>query len=228
MTPVRRPSGTGSLARRRETYQRTTVNPVVEMLMTDSTAPAGRHTRRREETSQKIMDSVGRLVRERGLSGITMEAVSEDSGVAKTTLYRRYADRYALLEAYAERTTPMETFDEFGTDRAGFTQLVDAFRVGFQRQVGAAVVGQLACGDEELTTQWRQRLVEPRLARLQTYFERGVAAGDLREDADFRVVVELVLGGAVFAEVQRGSLPDGWTERVVAQLWPGISATPGG
>ena len=54
---------------------------------------------RRAETDRSIGEAALRLLREAGPSGVTVEAVAAESGVAKTTIYRRHADRESVLRA---------------------------------------------------------------------------------------------------------------------------------
>jgi AcrR family transcriptional regulator len=44
-----------------------------------------------------VIDATRELLREHGFAGVTIEAVSALSGVAKTTIYRQWADREHLL-----------------------------------------------------------------------------------------------------------------------------------
>ena len=45
---------------------------------------------RSEEAQKKVLDTAVELVAEVGISGFTVDAVSKRSGVAKTTIYRRW------------------------------------------------------------------------------------------------------------------------------------------
>ena len=54
---------------------------------------------RRAETDRNIGEAALRLLHEAGPSGVTVEAVAAESGVAKTTIYRRHADRESVLRA---------------------------------------------------------------------------------------------------------------------------------
>ncbi len=71
------------------------------------------------ETDAKILDAVREIIGSRGLDDVTIHRVSEVSGVARTTLYRRYTDRYDLLQSVAEQMIPTVdpeehiTFDGF-------------------------------------------------------------------------------------------------------------------
>ena len=56
-----------------------------------------RGMRIRNATDRKVLSSVMRIALSKGERAVTMEAVSRDSGVAKTTLYRRYKNRKDML-----------------------------------------------------------------------------------------------------------------------------------
>ena len=51
---------------------------------------------------QRVLASAVRLLREHGAAGLTVEGVAAHSGVAKTTIYRHFADRDAIHIAAAE------------------------------------------------------------------------------------------------------------------------------
>ena len=49
-----------------------------------------RGERTREATDRKLMQATLQIAVDRGISGVTIEEVARRSGVAKTTIYRRY------------------------------------------------------------------------------------------------------------------------------------------
>lgn len=65
--------------------------------MAETDARRGRP--RRTETDERIVRATQELIREHGPSAVNVAAVSARSGVARTTIYRRYADRESLLGA---------------------------------------------------------------------------------------------------------------------------------
>ncbi len=80
------------------------------MARTESTSPqkcvqlpvAGGSAPERADASrnrQKILEAARRLFAQRGLAEVTMEAVAAEAGVGKGTVFRRFGDRGALLEA---------------------------------------------------------------------------------------------------------------------------------
>jgi AcrR family transcriptional regulator len=59
--------------------------------------PGGRP--RRPDTDRAILDAVGSLLSEQGMSGTTFNAVAARSGVARGTLYRRWRNRSDMIGA---------------------------------------------------------------------------------------------------------------------------------
>src|SRR5579864_6296173 len=59
--------------------------------------------RRRTKTRERVLSAAGEILRNEGYSRLTMERVAADSGVAKTTLYRRWPTKAALcMDLYLE------------------------------------------------------------------------------------------------------------------------------
>jgi AcrR family transcriptional regulator len=79
---------------------------------------------------ERILEAASRLFDERGVDCVSMDAIAEEAGVGKGTLFRRFGDRSALLWAVLQES---ET----------------AFQEGFIR--GPAPLGPGAPADERLT-----------------------------------------------------------------------------
>lgn len=178
----------------------------------------------RQRTDEKIAAAVRQIMRTAGPDAVTMEAVSALSGVAKTTLYRRYTDRYDLMVRIAEQfPKPRMPIPEVVTEES-FTTLVSTIRDTVAREVGYASVGRLLASDETFLSTWRDRLIRPRIGALHDFFRRGVSEGTLREDVDYQQVIEFIFGGAVMGDAVRGGLPDDWATLAAATLWRSIAA----
>ena len=52
---------------------------------------------RSEEARRKALEAATELIVERGVANLTMEEVANRSGVAKTTIYRHWPERSALV-----------------------------------------------------------------------------------------------------------------------------------
>ncbi len=63
------------------------------------TTPRGRGRPRREEADETILDAARTLIREHGYRGFTVDDVTALTGVAKTTIYRRWPSKASLAAA---------------------------------------------------------------------------------------------------------------------------------
>ena len=77
------------------------------------------------------------LLSELGFAGMTVEAVAAAAGVGKPAIYRRYADKAALVAAVIAGRLPVLTVPDLGDTRAELWQAVER---GFP-QDGPAYVG---------------------------------------------------------------------------------------
>lgn len=70
----------------------------------------GRGRPRREGADEEILDVARDLLAERGYRELTVDAVAERAGVAKTTVYRRWPSKGALIAATIP--PPPDSFDD--------------------------------------------------------------------------------------------------------------------
>ena len=187
----------------------------------------GEGTRRggtRLRTDQKIAAAVREIMRASGPDAVTMEAVSALSGVAKTTLYRRYTDRYDLMVKIAQQFPKHTMQIPAVVTQESFTDLVGTIRDTVAREIGYASIGRMLASDEVFLATWRDKLIKPKIGALHEFFARGVADGTLRAEVDYHVVIEFIFGGAVLGDALRGGLPDDWAQLAAATLWRSIAA----
>jgi AcrR family transcriptional regulator len=78
-----------------------------------SKPPAGPslRERRRQETTEQILDAVLDLMADEGIAALTMEAVAERVGVSLRTVYRYFPDRASLLTAALARHNEAVPFE---------------------------------------------------------------------------------------------------------------------
>lgn len=179
-------------------------------------------SRARAATDQKIDEAVLRIIVDEGPSAVTIARVSEVSGVARTTLYRRYATSSEILNDVAGRIAPMPPI-EAPSDREGFSRVVGQLQRVFSTDGLVSLTGHVLVADEDFQRQWRSQFIGTRLSSLHSFLERGVRAGVLRADLDADLVVELIVGSAIAEAALRGRLLDDWTGRVVETLWPALT-----
>jgi AcrR family transcriptional regulator len=163
------------------------------------TRPASRGGRPRDpQVDAAIVDAVLAVLADVPYSKMRMDDVAQRAGVAKTTLYRRYPSKVALVRATLEQYLTRFTFlDSSDVEAVLFDitrQQVDEFATGAP---GAALSNVCAEANHnpELAAVVRQafRAKRTELARV---LRRGIADGQLRADLDIELMVDLLL--AVF------------------------------
>lgn len=197
--------------------------PAGDALPPGGAPPADRHERRRRATDEKIAAAVLEISLAQGSEAVTVNAVAARSGVAKTTIYRRYRNRLELLAAVREYVRAVPRDPELPTTRRGLTDLLRNATQVLEHRVGIRSIGALLASEEEFLRSVREQVLSPRVAAAQAYFERGVAVGTLREDVDYSLVVDLLFGGMIVRSAAHGGVDHRWSDAVVDLLWPLIS-----
>ncbi len=181
-----------------------------------------RQTARRSITDEKITQAVLSLIRREGLAAVSIDAVAAESGVAKTTIYRRYDDRAEMLAGVAQQlATPPEK--SYAVTSQGLCELLADVQEIFEERVGLGAIGGILGSPRSEIQEWRDRIVGPSLARLRVFFQKGVTRGVLRPDVDYEQLLEMVIGGMFVSDALRGELPEQWSPTLVNLIWPMIS-----
>jgi AcrR family transcriptional regulator len=162
----------------------------------DKDKPAtDRHGRRRARTEKAILAAAEELIADGGVDGFTIEGVAARSGVAKTTIYRRWRDKdelalAILVERTATRSPPPDVGD---TRKELLTFLKTAKQVirpgGVAQGLASAIATQ-----SHLGRTYRERIVDVRRSELGTVIDRGIGRGDFRPNTDVWVAHELLVG----------------------------------
>jgi AcrR family transcriptional regulator len=133
---------------------------------------------------------------ERGYAGLTVERVAERAGVHKTTVYRRWADREALVTDAVLESSAAE-FDLHNTGSFDADLHVGARRLVFwlSGEVGSALVRMLQSDAARLPAviAARQRFYLSRAQQVQVRIDDAVQAGQLPERTDaMKLITTLV------------------------------------
>jgi AcrR family transcriptional regulator len=159
---------------------------------------------RAERSRRAILDATLELLGEEGdVRSLTVEAVAARSGVAKTTIYRRWRDKWELaLDAVMIDMLPrFKNPVDVGDTRKELITFVDSVvNIWASRPYGPAMqalVSEIST-QPELAREYRERVVDPRRDQLAPVIERGIQRGDLRPDTDVRLVHEFLVGPILY------------------------------
>ncbi|MFG3436090.1 TetR/AcrR family transcriptional regulator [Nonomuraea sp. NPDC047897] len=174
---------------------------------------------------QEIFDATLRLVAERGYDGLTVEGVAERSGVNKTTIYRWWPSKAALLgaalvEADVLGFEPPDT----GSLRGDLVALVEGVvRLLTEPPARDVVVAALGAAVRHPDLDARAFFAD-RFARERQIFERAARRGEPAA-ADPMLVVDLLAGAVWLRAVFRGlPLDDDFASRAVSAVLDGVRA----
>lgn len=168
----------------------------------------------RADVGQRIADATLELLRTRGPRGVTVEAVTARSGVAKTTIYRRYRDRREMLSAALGRLTPTAPPGADTAPRERLRWVIEHAVEAVEAGIGfGGFAALLTDEDPEFTELFRRILAEQRAA-LETVIE------DIWADVDAATLIDAVVGAYTAERARTGTIAEGWQARLFDLFWP--------
>ena len=188
--------------------------------------PATRGRPRRAETDQRLMRATAELLREKGPAGGTIEAVASRSGVARTTIYRRFDSRRQLIEAaidpVVDRPLPPLRLALEDKVRWVLEQVAELFETGLGRGAVAAIISD---SDPDFTGALREAL-ERRLDALRAQIAEDIDAGRVDQHVEPDAVIGLLFGAHLGEVLRHGQPRKGWTDDTVALLTKALEVRP--
>jgi AcrR family transcriptional regulator len=151
---------------------------------------------RDEEVRRRILDSAAQLLEDRCIDQITVDAIAEQSGAGKATVYRWWPNKEAvLIEAFRERVSQELPFPDTGNFRQDVRQQLQNFAEiiygGRRGKIFRSFIAG-AQADPDIAKAFREIWIRPRRAEARKLFERYIAAGVARADLDPDLAVEIV------------------------------------
>jgi AcrR family transcriptional regulator len=142
---------------------------------------------------------------ERGFDNLSIDDICERAGVARTTFYRRWSSKAALIaEAIAaERGAPeLEADAQAGSPERLLDALAQSLAAPEMQKIMARLIGASVDHPELIAAYWRTYMQPRRLAALGL-LEAARAAGRLRPDADLAIVLDVISGAVAYQVLVR-------------------------
>jgi AcrR family transcriptional regulator len=177
-----------------------------------------------------ILEATRELLAKGGVRELTVEGVAARSGVAKTTIYRRWRSKDELaLAVLIDMVQTVVAVPNLKDTRAELVVLVKgAVRVLSKTLMGTVMQGLVSelSTDSELAVAFRTQVVALRLAEVKRLIQRGVERGEIRPDVDVGLVHEMLFGPVYYRLFLSGEpLDDKLAERIVDAVLPGLRPT---
>ena len=171
---------------------------------------AGRGDPGTDQVGARIVEAALQLLRSGGPRAVTMQAVSESTGIAKTTIYRRHRDRRALLTSSLEHLAQRPQIDQGATAAQRLTWVIRQSVEVIANGIGVGGFAALLTNeDPDFSEVFRRILV--------TYREQSLAV--LAPDThDGDTVVDMIVGSYIAEFARTGTVDQAWSDRIFAQL----------
>ena len=140
------------------------------------------------------------LLAEEGFDGMSLEAVANRAGVGKTAIYRRWSSKEALVIDALKALDPEVLVVDTGNVRedavAFLSEAVGAYLSITNQQhveLSLKIIGELYARPELFSTLHAQ-LFEERNRQLERLIRRAQDRGELRQDLEATLIMDLVAG----------------------------------
>jgi AcrR family transcriptional regulator len=158
-------------------------------------------------TDQSILRATIELLTEGGPSAATIDAIARRSGSAKTTIYRRWPSREALIldafrAAVRGSSEQVEATRDLGRDlgstvRGSALTILNLVQSALFRAAFPTIAQELF-GETALGRRFRAEVFQPIRATLKARLQEEVARGEIRSDIDLDLVLDLVNGAMLY------------------------------
>jgi AcrR family transcriptional regulator len=181
---------------------------------------------RSERVRRQVLDAVVELIDEGGIDHLTIEGVAARSGVAKTTVYRHWPTRSALIVdavrgCWAHLVTP-DTGDLRSDLRSAFATMQETELGPVSRMMPSLMAAALRDPELERLT---RTLTDERRRPIIEMLERARDRGELPADVDLDLAFGVILGPLVFRKVNlREPITDDYLDGVLEVAIAGLLA----
>jgi AcrR family transcriptional regulator len=163
---------------------------------------------RSDEARRKTLEAARQLIVDKGVVNLTIEDVAARSGVAKTTIYRHWPERTALIvdtvNAMFEHLRTPDTGSLRGDLEAFFGAVMKTDLSGHVGNVMPAII-EAADRDPEMAY-LLERIGNERERVCRTIIERALERGELRPeiaDVGLEALIGVTVGPIVFQKIVR-------------------------
>src|SRR5713101_2705920 len=187
--------------------------------------PPGRP--RSEESRQSILRSTLKLLKQQGgFPELSIEAIAADANVGKTTVYRWWPTKAALVaDAFSASADEELRFPNTGSVQSDMSlQMRRLIRI-FRSRRGKVVAALLAGGqsDPKLIEAFRDRFLWPRRKQAYQTLRRGIDRGEIPADSDLDLILDSLYGPIYMRFlIRHDNLDEGFADAICALVLNGL------
>ena len=171
---------------------------------------------------EEVLKATLKLIADRGIDVTSVDAIAEASRVSKATIYKHWRTKEELcLEAISHVTGNLPVLDS-SSPRSDLTELLrhlaQSRKPEAMGKLWPRIIGH-AAGNPAFGAALRARFDEPRRAQVTRLVTRAIFQGQLREDLDIDLAMDLLFGPIMHRRFSNNSVPADLPERVVEAFW---------
>jgi AcrR family transcriptional regulator len=207
-----------------------TSESAMEDLSTNVETKPARAGRPRSAVCQNaILKAAFALLAEQGLAGFTIEAVSARSGVARTTIYRRWPTKGVLavdsfLHSVRGEISVTPTASAVDDLRAAYLGVIRLLQ-GDHGRILASILAE-GHNDPGTIAAFVEGYLNPARTAPLHILQRGIKLGQFREDADPHLVLDLLFGAIYRRLLLLQSLDEDWGNAIFDVMLSGFASSP--
>jgi AcrR family transcriptional regulator len=163
------------------------------------TRPPGRP--RSAQSHEAIVRATLELLAEVGFQRLTMEQVQRRAGVGKATIYRRWTSKSELVKEAIQFFSAELPVPDTGALRTDYAVVGEAVLAIAADRNAALLMPRLLSEvghDPELHALFTAHLVEPRRAVVRTLLERARDRGEIRDDVEIDLAIDMLVGPILY------------------------------
>jgi AcrR family transcriptional regulator len=173
-----------------------------------------------------VLDATLAVLDQVGYGRLTLEEVARRAGTTKPAIYRRWSGRQRLVLAALSQRLGEARAPDTGCSLCDLDEGLKLFVAAFRR-MPPGMIGPLfaeCVGDRELRAAFMTALFDPPRAAVRETLDRAYARGDLRDDVDLDLILDLI-ASFIHYRALFGHAPtsDVEIERAVEALLQGIA-----
>jgi AcrR family transcriptional regulator len=181
---------------------------------------------RSERARRAILQAANELLESEGFAAVTVEAIAERAGVSKATVYRWWPNRAAVvMDGFLSTVSSEVPFPHTDYAREDIRIHMRRLTEAFSGKMGRTVAALIAEGqsDPELAEALRSRWLSVRRAEAREILELGIERGELREDLDPEVAVDVLYGPIYFRMlVAHAPLDEDFADALADHIFAGL------
>jgi AcrR family transcriptional regulator len=188
--------------------------------------PKARGRHRSIQAEAAILKATLFLLERQPLRKVTADAIARRAGVSKATIYKWWPNKSLVaLDAYLAGMSEQVAMPDTGSAEQDFIEQLKSVMAFYTSSLGRLFCQFLAEGqsDPGFLALFRERFLYARRDTARVMWRRGVDRGEIREEIDGEIVLDLIYGPMIFRLLAgHGSLSDRESEAIVQAAFGGL------